>query len=102
MNALARTFELIFGPPWWKTLSARDQQFLSVARPFLERMDRLSRGWQREDVVCDGNLGMSIIGARCFWAKQLGLIEYKRRWMRKGWWIRLTPKGQRYLRESME
>jgi hypothetical protein len=102
MSALARTFEFLFGSPWWISLPSSEQWKLTTVRPLLERLNAMGGvNWRSEDAVCAGDVGMSIIGARCFWAKDLGLIEYRQRFMRgRGYWMRLTPKGLRYVRES--
>lgn len=99
MNALARAFLNIFDPPLDEPTPDESWQ-LTVATPLLERLNSFGPGWHSEDEVCGGDVGMSIIGARCFWAKQLGLMEYRRRTFRQGYWLRLTPKGARFLRKG--
>ncbi len=96
MNALGRLFDSIFMP--LPELPSDEQWKFTVVTPLMQKLSKGGHGWQAEDDICDGHVGMSIIGARCFWAKQLGFIEFKRRRFRDGWWIRLTPMGWRYLR----
>jgi hypothetical protein len=100
MGTLARAFLDVFGPPL--EVDQSDEWKITCARPLLKRLDQFGPGWHPEDDVCGGDVHMSIIGARCFVAKELGLIDYKQRFLRSGWWIRLTLKGQRFLREQTE
>lgn len=97
MNALGRFFESVFDPPF--QLEPHDEWRLRAALPFIRRLKSFGPGWQRESQVCWGDVGMTIIGARCLQAKELGFIEYRRRAFRSGWWIRLTPLGAKVVEQ---
>ena len=97
MGLLLDAFNAIFGP--WQPSNAGAAGDAKIARPLVERLASMGGGWHSEEDVCGGDVNMSIIGARCFYAKQLGLIEYKRRAFHgDDFWLRVTPRGYSYLR----
>jgi hypothetical protein len=68
-------------------LADRDMWKLEIARPLL---DRLGPRWIRED---EATRDLWSPSTRIFWADQLGLIERRRSFFRREWWIRLSGRA---------